>query len=66
MKLKAEDIRKMSAIEREKKLEDLRSEQFKIKSSNAMGSTQTDPMKIRMIGRSIARLLTIMRENQEI
>ena len=66
MKLKINDVVNMSAIEREKKLEDLRNELFKIRSTNAMGSTLTDPAKIRQLRHGIARILTVMRKNGEI
>ncbi len=66
MKLKIYEIREMSAIERDQKLEDLRDELFKIQSANEMGGTPNDPSKIRQLRRSIARLLTVMREYNEI
>ena len=55
MKLKIDEIRNMSAIEREKQLSDLREEIFKLQSSNAMGTTLPDPMRIRMMKRSIEK-----------
>ena len=66
MKIKIKDVREMSAIEREKKIQDLRADLFKLRSSNAMGGTLADPSRIRMIRRSIARILTVMKENNEI
>jgi large subunit ribosomal protein L29 len=66
MKIKIKDVRKMSNIERTKKLEDLQGELFKIKSSNAMGGSVQNPSKIREIKRSIARIKTIKRENNEV
>ena len=66
MKVKIKDIREMSAIEREKKVADLRGELFKLNSSNAMGGTMADPTRIRQLKRSIARLLTVMNEKHEI
>jgi len=58
--------KKMSTIERQKKLEDMRNELFKIKSSSAMGGTLQNPSKIREIRRSIARILTVMKINNEV
>jgi len=55
----------MSSIEREKKLENLRKELFKVRSSNAMGGTMQDPSKIRELKRSIARILTVINEKHE-
>jgi large subunit ribosomal protein L29 len=66
MKVKIYEIMNMSSIEREKKLDNLRDELFKIRSSNAMGGTLPDPNRIRQIKRSIARLLTVMNEKDEI
>ena len=65
MKVKIDDIRKMSSIEREKKLDNLRNELFKLRSSNAMGGTMVDPSKIRELKHSIARILTVMNEKYE-
>lgn len=60
------DIEKMSAIEREKKLKDLRKELFKIRASNSMGGTMVDPSKIKQLKKSVARILTHMHEINEI
>lgn len=66
MKIKMKDIEKMSAIEREKKLKDLRKELFKIRASNSMGGTMVDPSKIKQLKKSVARILTHMHEINEI
>jgi len=66
MKSKMKDIENMSAIEREKKLEDLRNELFKIRSSVSMGGTLTDPSKIKQLKKNVARILTYMHEINEI
>lgn len=66
MKIKIKEIREMSSIEREKKLENLREELFKVHSTNAMGGTMTDPSKIKQLKRSIARILTVQNEKDEI
>jgi len=66
MKNKMKDIESMSAIEREKKLDDLRNELFKIRASNSMGGTMTDPSKIKQLKKSVARILTYMHEINEI
>ena len=60
------DIEKMSAIEREKKLNDLRKELFKIRASNSMGGTMVDPSKIKQLKKNVARILTYMHEINEI
>ena len=66
MNIKIKDIKKMSAIEREKKLVDLRKELFKIRASNSMGGTMVDPSKIKQLKKSVARILTHMHEINEI
>jgi len=66
MKIKIKDVNAMSKIERQKKYSDLQEELLKIRSSKSMGSTMTDPAKIRQIRKGIARILTVMRKNEEI
>ena len=66
MKVKIESIRDMSALERERQIADLKKDLFKLHSSNAMGGTLTDPTRIRQLRRSIARVKTVQRENNEI
>ncbi len=66
MKIKIKEIKEMSSLERETKVANLRTELFKLHSSNAMGGTLTNPSKIRLIKRSIARILTIQNEKDEI
>ena len=66
MNIKIKDIIKMSAIEREKKLDNLRKELFKIRASNSMGGTMVDPSKIKQLKKSVARILTHMHEINEI
>jgi large subunit ribosomal protein L29 len=66
MKIRISDVRDMSPLEREQKLKDLKKDLFKLRSSNAMGGTLTDPARIREIRRGIARIKTVQRENNEI
>jgi ribosomal protein L29 len=66
MKVKTEEVRKMSSLERKTRLTELRKKLFEARSESAMGGTLADPMKIRMLRRSISRLMTIMHENNEI
>ncbi len=61
--LKPDDIRNMSKEERLKKLEELRRELIKLRYQAEMGHID-NPMRIRNIRRSIARILTIMREEE--
>jgi large subunit ribosomal protein L29 len=61
--IKADDIRKMSPEERLKKLNELREELMKLRLKAEMG-TLDNPGAIRAIRKTIARILTIMREEQ--
>ncbi|MHA1338661.1 MAG: 50S ribosomal protein L29 [Promethearchaeota archaeon] len=63
-KLKAKDIRKMGPLEREKKILELREELLLLRSKSAMGGALEDPSRIREIRRTIARIKTIIREEQ--
>jgi large subunit ribosomal protein L29 len=66
MKIKISDVRKMTSIQRQKKLSDLQTDLFKMRSSDAMGGTLPDPSKIRESKRGIARVKTVMRELNEL
>ena len=63
MSLKPDDIRKMSPEERKEKLEELRMELVKLGLQAEMG-TLDNPGRIRAIRKTIARILTIMREEE--
>ena len=54
-RIKAEDVRKMSKEEREKKLEELKMELIKAR----INASKTGNSKVREIKRLVARLLTI-------
>ncbi|MEB3816890.1 MAG: 50S ribosomal protein L29 [Desulfurococcales archaeon] len=62
-KVRASDLRKMSPEERMKLLEEWRSELIKLRYQAAAGSLE-NPGKLREYRRNIARLLTIMREEE--
>ncbi len=62
-KLNADVIRSMSPEEREKLLAQLRSELLKLRSQKERGVVE-NPGKIRQIRRTIARILTIMNEEE--
>lgn len=57
------DLRKLSKIERQKRLEDLREELLLLKSKNSMGGALDNPSQIQILKRTIARLKTI--DNEE-
>ncbi len=63
MSLKAKDIRKMSREERMEKLKELRLELMKLRMQSTLG-TLDNPGKIRAIRKTIARILTINREEE--
>ena len=58
------DIRKLSKIERDKRLEDLYDELLLLKSKNAMGGALDNPSRIKFIKKAIARIKTIENEEQ--
>lgn len=61
--IKTEDIRRMSPEERLKKLEELREELVKLRLKAAVGTLE-NPGAIRAIRKTIARILTVMREEE--
>lgn len=65
MVLKAKEIRELSPDERLEKLKELKSELMHERGVAAMGGSPPSPGKIRQLRMSIAKLLTIMREEGE-
>ena len=65
MVLKAKEIREYSKEERFEKLEELKRELMHERGIAAMGGSPPSPGKIRQLRTSIARMLTIMREEGE-
>jgi large subunit ribosomal protein L29 len=66
MVLKAKDIRELNSEERMDKLKELKEELMHERGVAAMGGSPPSPGKIRQIRMTIAKLLTIMREEGEI
>ncbi len=64
MELTAKKIREMSREEKEKALESLRETLLKERASVAMGGAPKSPGLMRSVKRQIARLLTIMAEEE--
>ncbi|MHA1595353.1 MAG: 50S ribosomal protein L29 [Candidatus Baldrarchaeia archaeon] len=64
--LRSDEIRRLSREEREKKLKELRAELLRLRSKKSMSGVVENPGRIREIRRTIARILTIMREIGEI
>ena len=65
MVLKAKEIREFSPEERREKLNELKSELMHEKGVAAMGGSPPSPGKIRQLRMTIAKILTIMREEGE-
>ncbi len=63
MKMKATDVRKMSAAELETKLGELKKDLFQLRLQHATNQLE-NPVKIAQVKRDIARVKTIIRENE--
>ena len=63
MKMKATEIRKMSAAELESKLGDLKKDLFQLRLQHATNQLD-NPDKISEVKRDIARVNTVIREHQ--
>ena len=63
MKMKAVDVRKMSAAELETKLVDLKKDLFNLRLQHATNQLD-NPVKIAEVKRDIARVKTIIREHE--
>jgi len=63
--LRSDEIRDMSLDEMRSKLRELRSELTRERSVAAAGGSLENPARIRELRRTIARILTIMREVQK-
>jgi large subunit ribosomal protein L29 len=62
--LKTSELRKMTPEEKENKLKELRNELVNERGVGAMGGAPVSPGKIKAIRKNIARLMTIMREEE--
>ena len=63
MQMKASDVRKMSVAELETKLSDLKKDLFQLRLQHATNQLE-NPVKIAEVKRDIARVKTILREQQ--
>ena len=63
MKMKANEIRKMSAAELNKKLGDLKKDLFQLRLQHATNQLE-NPVKIAEVKKDIARVKTLIREQQ--
>ena len=64
--LKTKEIREMGKDERKSKLYELRTDLMHEKGIAAMGGAPTNPGKIRALRISIAKVLTVMKEEGEL
>jgi large subunit ribosomal protein L29 len=62
--LRVKEIRDMSSEERMKKLGEFRTELLRLKTMIAAGGTVENPARIKELRKTIARLLTIEREQK--
>lgn len=65
MALSSKELRELKHEEREEKLKELRQELMHERGVAAMGGSPPSPGKIKQLRTSIARLLTIMKEEKE-
>lgn len=63
--LKVKDIRKMSNEERLAKLRELKAELMRLRVQQASGAPLEKPSKIRVIKKTIARILTVINEERK-
>ena len=63
MKMKANDVRKMSAAELETKLGDLKKDLFQLRLQHATNQLD-NPVRIAQVKKDIARVKTLIREQQ--
>lgn len=63
--LRPDEIRKMSLEEMQTKLRELRAELARARAIAATGGSLENPGRIRELRRTIARLLTVMKEKQK-
>ncbi len=63
--LRSSEVRKMNQKDRGVKLQELRKELLKLNSQRSAGSQLQSPGKIKVIKRTIAKILTVMREESK-
>ena len=61
--MRAEEIREMTAVDISARIKDLEEEQFRLRFRSATEPLE-DPLRLRVIRRDLARLKTILREQQ--
>jgi large subunit ribosomal protein L29 len=63
--LKVKDLRKMSSEEKLAKLRELKAELMRLRAQQASGAPLENPGKIRVIKKTIARILTVINEERK-
>ena len=63
--MKTKEIRELTKEDREKKLKEMRTELMHERGVAAMGGAPPDPGKIRVLRKTIARILTVQREERK-
>ncbi len=63
--MKTKEIRELTKEDREKKLKEMRTELMHERGVAAMGGAPSDPGKIRVLRTTIARILTVQREERK-
>ncbi|HDH63245.1 MAG TPA: 50S ribosomal protein L29 [Firmicutes bacterium] len=63
--MKARELRELSIDELERKLEELRRELFNLRFQQATHQLK-NPVRIRLVRRDIARILTILKEKERV
>lgn len=61
--MKALEVRDMTPVEMERKLEDLKAELFNLRFQLAVNQLE-NPQRIKAVKKDIARIKTVMRENE--
>ena len=61
--MKAEELRRLSIVELQEKLRELREELFNLRFQKSIHQLE-NPMRIRQVKRDIARVLTVIREKE--
>ena len=62
--LSAKEIRELTPVERQKRLEELYNEMSSIRVDVATGGGTENPYKIRNVRKAVARILTVEREEE--
>ena len=61
--MKAAEVRELTAVQLEEKLQELKAELFNLRFQHAINQLN-NPQRIREVRRDIARVLTAMRQNE--